>query len=99
MKVKVIEALAYGKPVVGTSVAFEGIEATDGQDAKIADDAEGFASAVVELLADSARSSVMGQAALMLFKEKYHFQRLAADIKKVITTKSLFDGLDQAFRV
>jgi glycosyltransferase involved in cell wall biosynthesis len=84
MKVKVIEALAYGKPVVGTSVAFEGIEAVDGRHARIADDAGAFASAVVGLLGDPTRSLAIGTAAHMLFREKYHFRRLLSDITDVI---------------
>jgi sugar transferase (PEP-CTERM/EpsH1 system associated) len=46
---KVLEAMAMGKPVIVTSGALEGIEATPGQEVILADDAETFANAAVRL--------------------------------------------------
>ncbi|GAA4856399.1 glycosyltransferase [Saccharopolyspora rosea] len=52
VKGKVGESLAIGVPVVGTSVAVEGMHLTDGQEVLVADDAPGLADAVVQLLTD-----------------------------------------------
>jgi polysaccharide biosynthesis protein PslH len=46
---KVLEAMAMAKPVIVTSGALEGIDATPGQEVILADDAETFASAAVRL--------------------------------------------------
>ena len=46
VKGKVIEAMMAGVPVVGTSIAVEGIGVVDGTHALVADDAEAFADAV-----------------------------------------------------
>ena len=50
---KVLEAMAMGLPVVGTSQAFQGIQATLADGIRIADDPKGFAQEVLTLLKDS----------------------------------------------
>jgi glycosyltransferase involved in cell wall biosynthesis len=55
VRVKVIEALAAGRAVVGSPRAFEGLEVEDGRDAVVADTDEEFVDALVELLSDPGR--------------------------------------------
>ena len=50
MRVKVINALAMGLPIVSTTIGCEGIGVVDGRDIVIADQTAGFASAVAWLL-------------------------------------------------
>lgn len=52
MKGKVGEALACGLPVVTTTVGAEGMDLVDGMHARIADDAESFAAAVIQVLSE-----------------------------------------------
>lgn len=52
VKGKVNQAMAHGQPVVATPAAVEGLGAADGEDVLVADDAEGFADAVVRLYGD-----------------------------------------------
>lgn len=49
-RLKILESLALGTPVVSTSIGAEGLELEPDRDMLIADDPEGFASAVVRLL-------------------------------------------------
>jgi glycosyltransferase involved in cell wall biosynthesis len=49
-RLKALEAMAAGRPVVGTTIGLDGIGAVDGTGARVADDPEAFASAVVETL-------------------------------------------------
>jgi polysaccharide biosynthesis protein PslH len=51
-KLKVLEAMAAGRPVVATTVGAEGIDARDGEHLRVADSPESFAAAVAELLED-----------------------------------------------
>jgi glycosyltransferase involved in cell wall biosynthesis len=51
---KLIEALAYGLPVVATPRAVVGLEVRDGEHCLIADGAEAFAAALVHVLRDGA---------------------------------------------
>lgn len=52
MKIKTIEALAYGKAVIATRCAGAGIAITSGESGWIADSPESFADGVLTLLAD-----------------------------------------------
>ena len=52
VKGKVAEAIEYGVPLVGTSIALEGVDFVDGRDVICADDAQAFADAVVRLMRD-----------------------------------------------
>jgi glycosyltransferase involved in cell wall biosynthesis len=54
LKVKLIEALAHGVPVVSTSVGAEGVEAASPDILRIHDDPEGFAKAILALTEPSA---------------------------------------------
>lgn len=62
--VKVLNAFARGCPVVMTSVANDGVGAQDGAEALIADDAEGFAAAVLRLLDDPVLRRAIAERAL-----------------------------------
>jgi glycosyltransferase involved in cell wall biosynthesis len=53
MRVKVLEALARGIPIVSTSIGIEGIDLTPGDHVLVADEPAAFADAVVRLLQDS----------------------------------------------
>jgi polysaccharide biosynthesis protein PslH len=67
MKVKILEALAFGVPVVTTSEGVEGLPAEDGVHAGVCDDDAGLIDRTVALLADPAaqnRQRVAGRALL-----------------------------------
>ena len=54
VKGKVNLSMAHGQPVVATSCAIEGMHLSDGHDVLVADDAAGFAEAVLRLYGDAA---------------------------------------------
>ncbi len=69
MKVKVLEALASGVPVVTTPAGAEGIEPGDG--VVVEDDWERFAEAAAEILRDPAARLQRGAAARATFERRY----------------------------
>lgn len=69
MKVKVLESIALGVPVVTTPAGAEGIDADDGVTVA-ADDAE-LAGAIAELLLDARRRRAAGDAARSAFERRY----------------------------
>lgn len=60
---KVLEAMAMARPVLASTAAAEGIEATDGEHFAVAASPEVEAKLASELLSDSTRRDIMGQAA------------------------------------
>jgi glycosyltransferase involved in cell wall biosynthesis len=52
MRVKVLEALSYGKATVASQLAIEGLDLVDGEHVVVADDDRSFADALVALLED-----------------------------------------------
>ena len=63
MRIKVLEAMALGKPIVATALGAGGIDVEDGRDIVIAEDAESFANAVVRLMRDRDEALRIGNAA------------------------------------
>jgi glycosyltransferase involved in cell wall biosynthesis len=51
-RLKILEALARGVPVVSTSIGCEGLDLRHGEDLLVADDAAAFAASVARLLGD-----------------------------------------------
>ena len=72
---KVLEAMAMAKPVIVTSGALEGIDATPGREVVLADDATSFADAAIHLTAANGGTTpegqAMGEAARRLIVEHY----------------------------
>jgi len=83
-RVKVLEAAAYGKPVVSTTIGAEGIELKDGEEIFLRDNAESFADACIRLLKDHSMAAIMGQRARAAVEEKYERQAVVERIKNVI---------------
>lgn len=63
IKVKILEAMALGVPVVTTVEGVEGLPAVDGVEAGISDDDEGLISRTVRLLEDAGRRQAQRRAA------------------------------------
>jgi len=62
-RLKILEAMALGRPVVSTSIGCEGLDVTNGEHILIADDAKQFSDHVVKLLNDRAlRSRIVTKA-------------------------------------
>jgi glycosyltransferase involved in cell wall biosynthesis len=70
-RLKVLEAMAAGTPVVSTSLGAEGLDATDGKDILIADAPEGMAAAVASMRPDSPQRAAIVDNARHLVRTKY----------------------------
>ncbi len=75
MRVKILEAFLWAKPVVTTSLGLEGIAATPNEHVRIGDTPEEFAAHAVELLRDRLLAQEQGIAAKRLAEELYDWRR------------------------
>jgi polysaccharide biosynthesis protein PslH len=76
----VLEALAFGIPVISTSVGLEGIEAIPGQDVLLADTPIKFTEEVIRLLLDESLQGHLARAGRELAESRYEWQAVLADL-------------------
>ncbi len=74
VRVKILNAMAMGLPIVSTSIGAEGIEAEHGKHLLIADTPDDFAKAVVSILQDPSLADILGQNARQLVCERYSYE-------------------------
>jgi glycosyltransferase involved in cell wall biosynthesis len=77
MRIKILEAMALGKPVVATTIGAAGIGVQHGEDILLADDPDAFAAAVTELLRDPAKARAIGDAGRRLVASRFSTEALA----------------------
>lgn len=76
-RIKILEAMAAGLPVVTTSVGIEGIEAKNGKEVIVVDKPEDFSEQVVNLLTNKQRREELGLVGRKLVEEKYDWTKIA----------------------
>ena len=86
VKGKVTQALAVGVPLIGTQMAVEGAGIEPNQHALVADDAEGFATAVLQVLSDDDLWQRLRKNGLSLTKALYSPWAARPTIEAVCTT-------------
>jgi polysaccharide biosynthesis protein PslH len=75
-RLKILEAMALGTPIVSTSKGAEGIEARHGEHLLLADDAASFAECTLSLLRDTDLRQRLAVNARRLVEERYDWTRI-----------------------
>jgi glycosyltransferase involved in cell wall biosynthesis len=70
-RLKILEAMALGRPVVSTTIGAEGIELTPGVEFECGDDPPAFAQAICRLIEDERRRVSIGLASRAVFEQSY----------------------------
>jgi glycosyltransferase involved in cell wall biosynthesis len=70
-KVKLQEAMAYGIPIVTTTVGASGLALADGENAFVADEAEDFAGAILRLLDDDELAGLFSRRLRGIYESMY----------------------------
>lgn len=70
-RLKILEAMALGRPVVSTTIGAEGIEITPGVEFECADYPTAFAQAMCRLIEDQRRRVSIGLASRAVFEQSY----------------------------
>jgi glycosyltransferase involved in cell wall biosynthesis len=82
---KVLEAMACGVPVVGTTSATQGVECVAGRDLLVRDTAADFADEVVRLLQDPLEAEALGARGRALVEERYAWERVLQPLDALVT--------------
>ena len=97
-RLKVLEAMALGTPVVSTSKGAEGLDMLDGEHLLIADDPQAFAAQTIRLLEDSALRERLARNARRHVEQCYDWaeigERFTDLVEQVATHRS--DGSRRA---
>jgi glycosyltransferase involved in cell wall biosynthesis len=83
MRVKILNALAQGIPIVSTMIGYEGIAVTPGENILVGDTPEEFADAVVQLLDDRELAQRIARNGRRLAEEKYDYRRACLPLDDV----------------
>ena len=83
-RLKILEAMALGTPVVSTTKGVEGIEALDKVHLLIADESSSFAESVVWLLEDGSMREVLAANGRRLVEDKYDWRPIGEQYTRLI---------------
>jgi glycosyltransferase involved in cell wall biosynthesis len=84
-RIKILEAMAAGLPVVTTSKGCDGTEAVNGRHLLIADSAQEFAGEVDRLIGDKSLAAKLAREARALVEKKYSWEMAAASIHEALS--------------
>jgi polysaccharide biosynthesis protein PslH len=87
-RLKALEAMAAGRPVVGTSIGVGGIEVSDGHEVLVADGPAESAAAVVRCLRDDQLAQGLAAAGRELAVARYSWTRIGTDYARLLEERS-----------
>ena len=88
-RLKALEAMAAGRPVVGTTIGLGGLAYQAGTHALVADDPAGLAEATVRLLRDDALAERLAAAARTLVEDRYRWDRIGEDFADLVVGRTV----------
>jgi glycosyltransferase involved in cell wall biosynthesis len=83
-RLKILEAMALGTPVVSTPKGAEGLDVRHGEHLLIADTPEAFAAAVLQVLADRSLRAQLAAGGRRLVEERYGWQRIGQGLRALV---------------
>ena len=83
-RLKILEAMALGTPVVSTSKGAEGLEVVPGEHILIADEPTEFADAVLRLLDDPALRTKLAADGQRLVREQYGWEQIGKKLDQLL---------------
>jgi glycosyltransferase involved in cell wall biosynthesis len=83
-RLKILEAMALGTPVVATTKGAEGLDLTSGEDILIADDPDAFADATSRLLTDDALHARIAARAKETVATRYDWELIGAEMLETL---------------
>ena len=84
-RLKILEAMTFGRPVVSTKIGCEGLDVINGQHLFIADTPEEFSEGTIRLLKDKKLSKQIVCQARKLVEQKYDWDQISEKLLSVYT--------------
>jgi glycosyltransferase involved in cell wall biosynthesis len=91
-RLKVLEAMAWGRPVVTTSKGAEGLPIVSGQHARVADDPASFGSAVMHLLDDRQDAAQLARSGRLLAESAYSWTTIGPAFADAVLRHGMRQG-------
>lgn len=79
-RLKILDAMGMGKPVVSTTVGCEGLRITSGENILVADTPEEFSDLVLQLFANESRCRRLGENARDLVESIYSWRKIGSQL-------------------
>jgi glycosyltransferase involved in cell wall biosynthesis len=84
IRIKSLEAMALGVPIVSTSVGAQGLSVTSGVEMYIADQPQAFADDIVELLTQPAKAQTLTQNARGYVEMHHNLKRNTSELLRFL---------------
>ncbi len=84
-RLKALEAMASGRPVVGTTIGLEGLGVVDGSQALVRDDSAAIADAVIKTLNDDALARSLAASGRAHVEARFGWDRVGRDFVEVVS--------------
>jgi glycosyltransferase involved in cell wall biosynthesis len=83
IRLKILESMAVGLPMVTTSIGCEGIDVTDGEHILVADDPDTFAHKVTRLLNDQCMRQIIARKGHQMVKQNYTWEVVEQELNRI----------------
>src|SRR5439155_8441529 len=84
-RVKVLEAMLHGVPIVSTSLGCEGLAVRDGESVLFADTPETFAASVLRVCDDAALARRLAAGGAALVRAEYDWRRIGESVDSLLS--------------
>jgi glycosyltransferase involved in cell wall biosynthesis len=83
-RLKILEAMALGTPVISTTKGAEGLDVVPGEHILVADEPQDFASATLQLLGDPGMRAKLARSAAKYVKERYDWYPIGQEFRVTV---------------
>jgi glycosyltransferase involved in cell wall biosynthesis len=83
-RIKILEGMAYGIPVISSTVGAEGIEVTPGRNILIADDPDTFAASCINIAGNQALRHTLSESGRELVEREYQWSSIESGVRTLL---------------
>jgi glycosyltransferase involved in cell wall biosynthesis len=95
-KLKILDALAMGKPIVAHPLACEGIEVLDGKNVLFAETPEQYVNVINELIRNSSLRTTLAEEGRKLILDKYSYHVIGNELLNLLESRKVIEYIGPA---